>query len=75
MTKILTGKVVSTGKIPGTVTVLVETLRPHPLYRKIIKRTKKYLVSGANVKQGDKVVIFETKPVSKLKHFRIEEKK
>ena len=71
MTKILIGKVISAGKITGTVTVRVETLRSHPLYKKMIKKTKKYLVSGLNVKEGDKVTIIQTKPVSKLKRFKI----
>lgn len=73
MTKILTGKVVSIGKMTKTVTVEVEHQRPHPLYKKIVKKTKKFLVDtgGLEVKMGDTVKIRQTRPISKRKYFKV----
>ncbi len=73
MTKVLIGKVVSCGKIPKTVKVEVESQHPHPLYKKIIKKSKKFLVhiEGKEVKIGDTVKIEETRPMSCRKHFRV----
>lgn len=55
----------------NTIKVLVETKSIHPLYKKIIKEHKKYLVqcTDADVKVGDKVQIEEGKPVSSSKSF------
>lgn len=54
-----------------TVTVLVEHLFRHPLYRKAVKRHQKFAVHNeiAGIVVGDKVQIRETKPISKRKHF------
>lgn len=57
-------------------TVIVEIFRvtPHPLYKKLVKRSKKYKVDtqGFNeIKIGSKVRIVETKPISKDKYFKI----
>jgi len=70
--KIRTGKVVS-DKMDKTVVVAVETLRRHPLYKKAIKRTKRYKVhDGGNVcKVGDKIKFVETRPLSKEKRWRV----
>jgi small subunit ribosomal protein S17 len=72
MAKILTGKVVSNGM---TNTIVVEVVRrtPHPLYRKLLKRSKTYKVetNGVNVPLGERVRIVETKPLSKDKHFML----
>lgn len=72
MPKFLTGKIIS---INGPKTAMIETelRRPHPLYGKIVKRTKKYKVNSENleVKVGDRVKIQETRPLSKEKHFRL----
>ena len=71
--KVLTGKIVSCGKIIKTVTVEVENRRPHPLYKKVVKKNKRYLVhlEGIEVKKGDRVKIGETRPISGKKHFRV----
>ena len=57
-------------------TVLVEVTRktPHPLYRKLLKRTKSFKADTTEVKanMGDNVIIVETRPLSKDKHFKIE---
>ena len=56
-------------------TVVVEIVRrvPHPLYKKLLKRSKKFKVAtnGATVAVGDDVRIVETRPVSKDKYFAI----
>lgn len=73
MIKVLAGKVVSCGKIPKTVTVEVESRRPHPLYKKLVKKNQKFLVhlEDVEVKLGDAVKIGQTRPISKRKHFKI----
>lgn len=56
-----------------TVSVLVERKVVHPIYRKIVKRFKKYLIHDENnvVKIGDKIVAVECRPLSKRKSFRL----
>ncbi len=70
--KQLTGKVVGLSD-DKTFRVEVETKRPHPLYGKIIKSHKKYLVdnAGLEVNIGDSVVIEECRPLSKRKTFKL----
>lgn len=72
MAKQLIGTVVST-KQEKTVVVDVERRFPHPLYKKIVKRNKRYQVHNEQLalQVGDKVVIEETHPISKTKHFRV----
>jgi len=71
--KKIVGRVIST-KQQKTVTVLVERLWQHPVYKKRIKRSKKYLVHDEiGVKEGDKVVIKETRPISKRKRWKVVE--
>ena len=74
MAKILTGKVVSM-KMQDTVVVEVSRRVPHPLYKKLMKTTKKFNVAlnGQTVEVGNEVKIIETKPVSKTKYFAIKE--
>ena len=56
-------------------TVIVEIARkfPHPKYKKYIKRTKKYYahISDLKCNVGDLVRIIESKPISKLKRWRV----
>lgn len=68
--KEFTGVVISTG-MKDTVVVEVIRLSKHPLYRKTIKRTKHFVahVTGMELSVDDKVIIGETKPISKTKHF------
>jgi small subunit ribosomal protein S17 len=72
---VLQGTVVS-DKADKTVVVLVERKVPHPLYGKIIRRSKKYHAHDeANAaREGDIVRIEECAPVSKLKTWRLLEK-
>ncbi|OGN99667.1 MAG: 30S ribosomal protein S17 [Chloroflexi bacterium RBG_13_52_12] len=68
------GKVVS-DKMKKTVIVAVDTPRRHPLYKKIIRRVVKYYAHDENSisKMGDTVKIEETRPLSKLKRWRVVE--
>ncbi len=71
--KILTGIVRST-KMAKTIVVETTRLWRHPLYQKQVKRTKRFLVHDTlGVKEGDRVVIEETRPMSRLKHFKVRE--
>jgi len=56
-----------------TITVLVETYKKDSLYGKRVKYSKKYTAHDENneAKKGDKVLIAETRPLSKTKHFRL----
>lgn len=67
--------IITSYKMPQTASVTVTTKWQHPLYKKYVKRSKKYAchVEGIEVKEGDKVVIAETKPISKTKRFKITE--
>jgi small subunit ribosomal protein S17 len=70
--RILTGTIVS-DKGDKTVVVSVERRVQHPLYGKIIKRSKKYHAhdEGNEFKQGETVRIEETAPISKLKTWKV----
>ncbi len=67
-----TGVVVST-KMAKTVTVLVDRLKAHPKYKKQYKVSDKFYAhnESAEIKVGDKVTIIETRPLSKLKRWRV----
>jgi len=70
----LIGKVVST-KMEDTVSVEVTRLVAHPVYKKRIKKHKKFLSHISNIvpKDGDVVRIISTKPISKNKRWRVSE--
>ncbi|MGA7676965.1 MAG: 30S ribosomal protein S17 [Dehalococcoidia bacterium] len=72
--KTRTGTVIS-DKMDKTVVVLVESLRRHPLYKKVVRHTSKFKAHDeANAcKVGDVVKIVETRPLSKEKHWRVVE--
>ncbi len=72
MKKTLKGKVVS-DKMQKTAVVEVARFFMHPKYKKYIKRSKKYKAHDENkeYKLGDNVIIEETRPISKDKHFKI----
>ena len=71
--KIRQGVVVS-DKMDKTVTVQVERLVRHPMYKKYIRQRKKYKVHDANnaCKIGDLVAITETRPLSRDKRWRVQ---
>ena len=73
--RVLTGIIVS-DKTDKTVVVNVERRVKHPLYGKIIKRSKKYHAhdEGNEFKQGETVRIEETKPISKTKTWAVKDR-
>jgi len=70
----LVGTVVS-DKMDKTVTVQVERLVKHRLYKKFIKRQNKFAVHDEDnsCQIGDKVMITESRPLSRLKRWRVSE--
>ena len=70
--KVLTGIVVS-DKPNKSITVLVERKYQHPVLKKIVKVKKKYNAHDETnkYKNGDKVMIIESKPFSKNKKFQV----
>ena len=74
MKRQLVGTVVS-DKMDKTVTVMVERLVKHRMYKKYIKRQNKFSVHDeSNACQvGDKVLITESRPLSRMKRWRVSE--
>ncbi len=70
--RILKGIVVS-DKMDKTVVVEVERLVMHPMYKKFVKKSKKYHAHDENnsCKVGDNVKIKEIKPISKTKTWEV----
>ena len=64
------GKVTSIG-MQKTITVVIEHSFRHPLYKKAVKRHRKFAVHNeiGGIVVGDKVAIRETKPISRRKHY------
>lgn len=71
--KVRRGVVVS-DKMQKTVTVKVERLMVHPMYKKFIKRSNTFFAHDEEgiAKMGDLVEIVETRPLSKNKRWRVE---
>jgi small subunit ribosomal protein S17 len=72
--KTKTGQVVS-NKMDKTIVVAVENLVEHPLYKKRMRRTRKFHAHDENneAHEGDIVRIAETRPLSKTKTWRLQE--
>ena len=72
--KVREGIVVS-DKMNSTLVVAVNERVPHPRYGKIVQRTKKLYVHDEKneAKVGDRVRVQETRPLSKLKRWRLTE--
>ncbi len=70
--KTLVGKVVSDG-MDKTIVVMVERRVPHPKFKKIIKRSKKFFAHDEDGEAvvGDKVEIIECRPLSKRKCWQL----
>jgi|SRR6478609_6900564 len=68
------GNVVST-KMQKTIVVEVEMRKPHAKYKKIMRTTKKFYAHDeqSSARMGDVVRIRETRPLSKLKRWSLEE--
>jgi small subunit ribosomal protein S17 len=62
-------------KMDKTVVVAVQRLVPHPRYKKRVRLTKRFLAHDEQSRchVGDKVVIVETRPLSKNKRWRVSE--
>jgi small subunit ribosomal protein S17 len=65
--------IVVSDKMDKTVVVKIDRLVKHPVYNKYIKRSAKYKAhdNDNSCKTGDRVLIVETRPLSKDKHWRI----
>ena len=72
LVRTLSGRVVS-DKMDKTVTVLIERKVKHPLIGKVVRRSKKFHAHDENneCKEGDLVVIEESRPLSKTKTWRV----
>lgn len=70
--RMMTGFVVS-DKNDKTIVVRVETLVQHPLYKKFIRRRKKFMAHdpGNDCAIGDKVQIIEQRPLSRRKRWQL----
>jgi small subunit ribosomal protein S17 len=66
--------VVASDKMTKTVVVRVDRLVKHPVYRKYVKRRRKFMAHDElGAKTGDKVKIIETRPLSARKRWRVVE--
>ena len=66
--------VVTTAKMQKSVVVAVERLVRHSFYRKTIRRTSKFMAHDElGARAGDRVRIVETRPLSRLKRWRVAE--
>lgn len=68
------GRVIS-NKMNKTVTVAVDSLRPHPQYKRVVKQVSKFKAHDEESKcqLGDLVKIVECRPISKDKHWLVTE--
>ena len=64
---------VTSNKMQKTVVVTVERQFIHPLYKRVVRRSKKFLAHDEKneCRVGDTVRIQETRPLSRLKHWRV----
>lgn len=71
--KVRVGRVVSE-KMNKTVVVAIERFVMHPLYKKYIRRTSKIYAHDEknDAHEGDLVRVIETRPISKLKRWRVQ---
>jgi len=65
--------IVVSDKMDKTVVVAIRDKAPHPLYKKTINKTKRIKAHDENNEcgTGDRVIIMETRPISKEKHWRL----
>ena len=70
--KVRTGRVVS-DKMNKTIVIEIQRMVKHPLYEKFVRRSKKLYVhdEGKQAHEGDLVRVIETRPLSKLKRWRL----
>jgi small subunit ribosomal protein S17 len=67
--------IVSSDKMEKTITVTVKYKEKHPIYGKFVNKTKKYHAHDEKneAQVGDRVLLMETRPLSKLKRWRLVE--
>jgi small subunit ribosomal protein S17 len=66
-----TGRVVS-NKMEKTVVVVVERRKQHPIYKKVMKRSVRFMAHDEmGAQEGDTVVIIESRPISANKRWRV----
>ena len=67
--------IVVSNKMDKTIIVAVETKEKHPLYGKFVNKTTKFVAQDEKIEcsEGDKVLIMETRPLSKTKRWRLVE--
>ena len=67
--------IVSSDKMDKTITVTVKYKEKHPIYGKFVNKTKKYHAHDEKneAQVGDRVLLMETRPLSKLKRWRLVE--
>lgn len=67
--------VVVSSKMDKSIAVKVERMLRHPIYGKFVKRSKKFIAHDEEntCNPGDKVLIMETRPLSKTKRWRLVE--
>ena len=65
--------VVVSNKMEKTITVAIERKVPHPIYKKYFKKTTKFTAHDEKneCQVGDKVKIMESRPLSKMKRWRL----
>ena len=65
--------VVRQAKLEKTIRVQVDHSYRHPLYQKVIRKSRQYLVHDeVGCRPGDQVIIVESRPISKLKRWSVE---
>lgn len=65
--------VVTTARLQKTITVRVDQSYRHPLYQKVVRKSKDYLVHDEQAcRPGDQVRIVESRPISKRKRWAVE---
>lgn len=72
--KVRVGKVVS-NRMDKTIVVAVGRLVRHPLYERVVRRTSKLIAhdEANECRVGDRVMVMETRPLSKTKRWRLVE--
>ncbi len=67
--------IVTSSKMNQTIVVRVDSKKPHPKYKKLVSSSKKFYAHNPEnkFKEGDKVTIYETRPMSKLKRWTVVE--
>ena len=67
--------IVSSDKMDKTITVTVKYKEKHPIYGKFVNKTKKYHAHDEKneAQVGDRVLLMETRPLSKTKRWRLAE--